>query len=775
MGKRLNIGLFVDDIDAVFTKEAVKGAELGAIAIDANMYIFPGMYLDGTDISDHHVRYEYQYNTLFQFVSEKHIDVLYVMMGMIGCRVGEAQRTAFLEQFLGIPIVTLYTKMDGYASIIFDNQIAFMQGIRHLIVDHGVRKIGYVSGPKTNVDAMQRLEAYQKVLAEQGIPYREDYVIYGNFEESSEPFIGAFVEATPELEAIVFANDRMALGGYRAFSKMGIHVGRDLLVVSFDNSSFASSLTPPLTTVEANAAELSYKAIASADEFIKTKRLDNLRVDTHLVRRSSCGCLDFDYQTMSERLGIHFSKENENITAMMENIHSYLFSDYIQGDALQQIKNDLAVFVRLLTEVIKNEDWNNYEKDIKIIFSQIISQPLFRYTTAEMFSNVLMSLEHELRTFYTETAQHLKLAELFSSFYRELSITNWQVIHGHQEGMERMSRLINNMTVDMFQIEDGKQIPYERALDSLSSVGVKSAYLFTYEKPIHHPREQRFEKPKQILFRACYNDNKAVGIPEEQQYISVDDIFANDRLPASHRVTMVLSPLFSSEDLYGILMCELHHEHFHNVAPITVQISVAMKSLMLLEQQRKIHQQLEENLAKISESNDLLSEISKTDQLTGLCNRWGFLDYVQTIINNPKNHGKEILVLYADMDNLKMINDEYGHDEGDFALKEIASILREAFRNTDVIARFGGDEFVAFALLGISNYENIMKLRIAEITARHNKMVNKPYPIEMSTGICETTCNSDFDISKVLETADKKLYTEKRNKKEKKKQGTNPL
>ena len=49
MGKRLNIGLFIDDIDAVFTSEAVKGAELGAIAIDANLFIFPGMYLDSTD------------------------------------------------------------------------------------------------------------------------------------------------------------------------------------------------------------------------------------------------------------------------------------------------------------------------------------------------------------------------------------------------------------------------------------------------------------------------------------------------------------------------------------------------------------------------------------------------------------------------------------------------------------------------------------------------------------------------------------------------------
>lgn len=64
---RKNIGLLINDLNTPFTSEAVKGAELGARAIDANMYIFPGMYLDNTLISDDHLQYEYQYNTLFQF------------------------------------------------------------------------------------------------------------------------------------------------------------------------------------------------------------------------------------------------------------------------------------------------------------------------------------------------------------------------------------------------------------------------------------------------------------------------------------------------------------------------------------------------------------------------------------------------------------------------------------------------------------------------------------------------------------------------------------
>lgn len=767
MEQRLNIGLFIDDIDAVFTSEAVKGAELGAIAINANLYIFPGMYLDSvSDISDDHMRYEYQYNTLFQFADENHLDILYVMMGMIGARISQEERVAFLKQYLNIPIVNLYTQMEEYPSIIFDNQTAFMQAIRHLITDHHVTKVGYVSGPKTNIDAMERLEAYKKVLAETGIPYNEDYVIYGNFEESSEEIIGTFVAAHPEIRALAFANDRMALGGYHAFEKMNLKVGQDILVVSFDNSSFAPNLTPPLTTVEANAAELSYKAVANAEYVIKHKRLDDIRVDTHFIKRSSCGCPNFSYQTVSERLGIRQMLKEGSHTALLKRIQDYLFGEYAEGNTLRQIKDDLAVFMKILCDMITENQLEAYEKDINIIFSQIISRPIFRYTTAELFFDVLMALQYDLRESLPDAGRQLKLMELFSGFYRELAIINWQVIQGQQEGMEQMTRLINNMTVDMFRPNGRGQIPYERALDDLSAIGMKSAWLFTYEKPIYHPKNLSFKRPDHMLLRAYLNENRAFGVPDEQQMISSGAILNHPLMPQNRRKTMVLSPLFSCEELYGVLVSEMHYTHFRNLEPVTVQISIALRSLLLLEEQNKIHKQLQKNLAQMSENNVVLSEISKTDQLTGLYNRWGFMENVHSVLSNPRNSGKELLVLYADMDNLKMINDNYGHDDGDFALTEIAAILKEAFRSTDIIARFGGDEFVALALFGIPDFENIMKRRIAEITERHNQMAKKPYRIDMSCGICEVICDPSLEINNVLEIADRKLYMEKKKKKE---------
>lgn len=767
MHKRLNIGLLIDDIDAVFTSEAVKGAELGAIAIDANVFIFPGMYLDGVDISDEHEHYEYQYNTLFKFVSGKHIDVLYVMMGMIGCRITEAERYKFLEQYLGIPVVTLYTRMDGYQSIIFDNKKSFKREIKHLILEHGAKNVGYVSGPKTNVDAMERFEAYREALAETDIPYRDEYVVYGNFEESSEDLIGAFVREHPELDAVAFANDRMALGGYKAFAKMGIKVGQELLVVSFDNSEFASTLVPSLTTIEANAAELAYKAVVGAGQMVESGRMDDVRVDTHLIIRSSCGCKGYDIQTVAEQMGLYNLVTAENIQEACNRINTYLFGSYAEGRTLAKVKNEIAGFVKLLVDMVKNNRPEERDKEVKRAFLHILTRPLYRYTTIELLANALKIMQYELCRYVETDNRRLYIMELFSDFYRELAIANWQVVRGQKAGMEKMTKQINGMTFDMFRIYMGERIPYERALDNLSLIGINTAYMYTFTKPIRHPRHEEFKLPDRMLLRAYYKDGKACAVSGENNSVETESIFAPERLPEDRRLTMVMSPLFSGEELYGVLLSETHFEYFVNLEPIAMQISVALKSLILLEQQEQIQNNLKEDMNRIEETNDMLKEVSRTDQLTGVKNRLGYLEYVKNAVVSAENQNKKAYVLYGDMDNLKMINDVYGHDDGDFALKTIAAILKDAFEGMEsVVGRFGGDEFVVFALSDTLD-EAAIKAAVKYSTEKYNKMFGKPYPIEMSCGICEIFCNPEINIYDVLSEADRKLYQEKREKKSK--------
>ena len=91
-----------------------------------------------------------------------------------------------------------------------------------------------------------------------------------------------------------------------------------------------------------------------------------------------------------------------------------------------------------------------------------------------------------------------------------------------------------------------------------------------------------------------------------------------------------------------------------------------------------------------------IRNLTLRDELTGIYNRRGFFALVEYQFNMAKRSKTGLFMLYADLDNLKIINDTLGHQEGDRALIETADILRNNFRQSDIIARIGGDEFVVF-------------------------------------------------------------------------------
>lgn len=765
MARRLNIGLFIDELDNNFTLKVCQGAELGAQAIDANLYLFPGKYLDFPETTDEKLRFEYQYNIAFEYANEKNLDLLFVMLGGIGCHTHFEKQKQFLDRFSPIPVATLFAKMDGYASVTFNNRIGFEQEICHLIDNHNIKKLGLVSGPMTNLDAAERYEVFRSVLEDKGIPFSEDMVVYGDFRENSDDCVRMLMKRNPDLEAVVFANDVMAIGGYRVFKEMGLEIGRDILVAGFDNFKEAFTMSPPLTTVDANPIELTYRAVLRARDFLETGRLEDVEVDTHFVRRQSCGCKAFDYDSMAERLALTDFVHREAMD--VEGINQYLFGGYFAVEELLRIKDNLAVFLKLLFEAVKGRKLLEYETDLLLIFNQIIKQPLLQYTHTERFFNVLTSLQYECSSLLETERDKMALMSIFSQIYRSLAIQCLQMVQGQQE---QIAHMINTMTGDIFVLESEEKISYDLALAKLPNLGIRGVYLYTFQDMVKHIKGDIWEMPQTVMLKALSDEKGARAIPLEKQQLRTEMLLNNAFIPTNRRKTMVISPLFSGEEQYGVLVTDLSYECLNVVAPVASQLSAALKSLHLIEKQQFVQKQLEQSIEKFKESNDFLNEISRSDELTGLYNRRGFLEYVHAAIINKRNMGRKALVAYADMDNLKMINDNYGHDEGDFALREIAGILKDAFCSTDIVARFGGDEFVAFSMVDVENYENydnIMKQRIAEITIGHNEAVNKPYPIEMSVGIWEFECSPEVDLYEILDIADERLYEEKREKKKK--------
>lgn len=164
------------------------------------------------------------------------------------------------------------------------------------------------------------------------------------------------------------------------------------------------------------------------------------------------------------------------------------------------------------------------------------------------------------------------------------------------------------------------------------------------------------------------------------------------------------------------------------------------------------------------ESIEALRRISLFDELTGLLNRRGFLTLAKQQIKIARRAQRHLMLFFLDLDGLKTINDQFGHPEGDQALRQVADILRQTFRSSDIIARLGGDEFTVLAIDAPEQGAKRILTRLSEQIDGCNSS-DKPYTLSISVGLARfDPQKTTGDINQMLDEADQALYAEKRRK-----------
>jgi diguanylate cyclase (GGDEF)-like protein len=175
---------------------------------------------------------------------------------------------------------------------------------------------------------------------------------------------------------------------------------------------------------------------------------------------------------------------------------------------------------------------------------------------------------------------------------------------------------------------------------------------------------------------------------------------------------------------------------------------------------RALHYAIERHRSRV-----LLQQMSFYDDLTGLLNRRGFLSLAQQQLKIAQRENWDLVVLFADLDSLKNVNDSFGHPEGDRALRTVATILKETFRTSDLIARLGGDEFIVLALNAPATGVQTMTDRLQRNIERHNAQ-NRYYQISLSVGIVQFDPQHGLSLDEMIVKADQALYENKRKKRQ---------
>jgi diguanylate cyclase (GGDEF)-like protein len=166
-----------------------------------------------------------------------------------------------------------------------------------------------------------------------------------------------------------------------------------------------------------------------------------------------------------------------------------------------------------------------------------------------------------------------------------------------------------------------------------------------------------------------------------------------------------------------------------------------------------------------------LRKMSITDELTGLPNRRGFFVLAEQQLRSAQRSRWPLVLLFADLDDFKMINDTLGHQAGDEALCSMADLFRRSYRDSDIIARMGGDEFAILLVNPTDNGVKAAQDRLQQNLDQFNARENGAYQLKVSIGTAEFEPTVQSSIDALMRLADERMYAEKERSK---KNGVHP-
>ena len=646
--KSYRIGLVIGNVEDDFSNQVCKGVMRGAEILGDTVFVFPVKYFgqDEIDKVDVLQRYEYQYNNMLTYAQSHSLDMILFCLSTIAYRSTPEEYDYLLHIFKDIPTLLIATRTDEFPSVVYDNESGLRDGINYIIKQKKCRHIAMLTGIESNTDAQDRYQVFMDVMAENNISVPDSMIVRGEFNDKCYPLVEKLLKENPELQAIVCANDSMAKAVYAVLNQYHFAIGKDILVMGFDDIEDAANMIPPLATVRADAALLGYRAIMEGHSLLEQ----------------------------------HEEHPDEPIPCSNYVVNT----TFVNRESLTGVK----------------------QKEKKITEDMLI--------------------------------EHKK------------TITS----------MLYMNHMMNICTRDMLMFNSESIGDYTGILNGLNINEISECYIFVLPKPVACYSNKDAIRSSSLYLKA-YRKNHQIVVPDpSKQHVYIDELFSHPCLKDSNKTYFVLD-IYSREWQYGILVCTLPHHLVHYTESICFHVSMAAKVMDLFNIQDGLLKDREDMVRKLEAENTLLDNISKKDELTGILNRLGFMTKAHDILKT--NVGKKAIVLYADLNYLKRINDTFSHAEGNYALISCAHTLEKIMGEHAIVGRIGGDEFAAFVLSDDMDGHSICT-QIKEELDRINALSHKPYDITLSVGYHEFMIRPKTILKDVLSNADEQLYKEKNMK-----------
>ena len=240
MQERCKIGVVIGNANSPHAINIMKGIDQASKECDVQLMYFMNVsspYTAQLYPPDTSIGWDYQKSAIYDYARYVKADVLIMTYGMMSIFMKSDYGKQYLEYFRNVPCVLINEQTDrpNWTSIIVDNYNGMYELVEHLVRDHGYHNFAFLAGPPGNTDACQRKRAFLDVMKKYDLPMDESHIETGDFSECVQTQVNALLDRIPNLQAIVCANDVMALTAYQECEKRGLHIGHDIAVTGFDD------------------------------------------------------------------------------------------------------------------------------------------------------------------------------------------------------------------------------------------------------------------------------------------------------------------------------------------------------------------------------------------------------------------------------------------------------------------------------------------------------------------------------------------------------------
>ncbi len=580
-----NIALLLGDIRDVYSNEVVKGAMQAAKENGSNLLIVPGRYFQAGEeylLGEH----EYQYQTLFTYFTKNNVDMVILCAGSVGyvsdCD-GRNSLDLFRKRIGNIPLITISGDAPGVPNVRYDNFSGIHKGITYMLKNQHCKKIAMVGGEKENPDTKERVYAYKNAIVSLGGTVDEELIVYGDFTERSEPLIYDFLKAHPDVDGVVFANDGMAIAGYRSAKKLGRVVGKDIAFLGFDNIEQDNYMDPPLASVDADAYGLGYAAVMESLHYLHTRRAADHIIPSRFVIRSSI-ILHGEQELVKQSLGYGIDKYT-NFDDLAKSSFDY-FYDARNGDLdRDELFEYFGKFMSDLSAVIFAEDITTEQvEELRLSYKRLFEEDENGSINIGKFMYFLEVMEQAMLDHSQNETKQKHIVRISSFAYKYLSYVISLRESNTANRLNNARHEINRISADLIGLQNVSDKTYASVLSKFGRFGVKHCFLYLYDKPIRHEISDEFIPDEALYLKAALNDGELYSPSKEEQKIPISDIFSFAFSESGEFGYLIMLNLFIRDMIYGVILCDIPYEIFDYHESINSQMNSAIGVISLLQE-----------------------------------------------------------------------------------------------------------------------------------------------------------------------------------------------